>query len=154
RMIFDRGPRARHDLGIARLEIEWIDARLLDIPWGFDEQLDAILLGVAKVDRPCDPVVGGVHLGNAGLALDPRVEAPEIRQRIRAQRDLVDLGVVDVASASLDENDLVVLPGIARQEHEPPPARLTAVGLDEAERAAIEVAHLLEILHIEAQMAE
>ena len=67
RMIFDRGPRARHDLGIARLEIEWIDARLLDIPWRFDEQLDAILLGVAKVDRPCDPVVGGVHLGNAGL---------------------------------------------------------------------------------------
>ena len=89
------------------------------------------------------------------FVLQPGVHRLQILQRVELQGDLVDDVVLHAGRPAGDQDDLVVLVGIVRQEAERVAAGdLALVHDQQAEHARVEVLHTGQIGDVDSQMTE
>src|SRR3954452_17317365 len=131
--------------------------RLLHVRGCVDEELDAVALGIVEVDRERVAVRGRVHLLH--LLLDqPPVHLPQSGKVRHAERDLVYRAERQLTRPAGGEDDLVVVLGIAREQHELQPAarriEIAGVGDGKTEHACVKIPHSREIGHEHPHVAE
>ena len=124
------------------------------MPWRIDEQLHAVALGVGEVDRPRVAVGDDAELLDA-LGPHARVHGLEVGELRQLERDLIDHVVAGAGGPAGDEHHLVMLVGIAGEEGELGSAfERAAIGHHQTEHARVEVHHLLEVRHVDPEVAE
>ena len=135
---------------------------------------EALLLARAAptfigADRAAAAALAVAGAGPSALILDDGLQSRQVEPDLavavghllafrRLQRDLVDGVEAHVARPAADEHDLVVLVGVAAQEHQVHrpvrPRQLAAVGDREVQQAHIEVLEQGRVGHEHAEVAE
>ena len=151
------GLRLGQDLLIRERQIQGGHHRLSHVPRRLREALDAVALGIGKVERPAATVGDRQELRHAPL-FGRRLHVAQRVEVLYMERDLVEDAALDpTIVAALHERDLMMLRRVGAQEDDPRIARdreLPLVGDLEPEKLGIEAHHGVEIVCVDANVAE